>query len=143
MQKTYFWHKKEDSWAILIGLGIVAAATILFLADAANVLHLFNMKVSGWSSAADLGPVLTKIALPALSIFTFLAVILTIGAATLGFLLQKFLKGFIFLYILDTGALGHCTWSEYLRESHAAGESALGADRRACNRELYRRAGVV
>lgn len=100
MQKTYFWHKKEDSWAILIGLGIVAAATILFLADAANVLHLFNMKVSGWSSAADLGPVLTKIALPALSIFTFLAVILTIGAATLGFLPQKFLKGFIFLYIL-------------------------------------------
>ena len=101
MQKTYFWHKKEDSWAILIGLGIVAAATILFLADAANVLHLFNMKVSGWSSAADLGPVLTKIALPALSIFTFLAVILTIGAATLGFLPQKFLKGFIFLYILE------------------------------------------
>ena len=47
MQKTYFWHKKEDSWAILIGLGIVAAATILFLANAANVLHLFNMKVSG------------------------------------------------------------------------------------------------
>ena len=120
MQKTYFWHKKEDSWAILLGLGIVAAATILFFADAANVLHLFNMKVSGWSSAADLGPVLTKIALPALSIFTFLAVILTIGAATLGFLPQK-----------------------YLRESYTAGESALGADRRPCNRELYRRAGVV
>ena len=69
MQKTYFWHKKEDSWAILIGLGIVAAATILFLADAENVLHLFNMKVSGWSSAADLGPVLTKIALPAFEHF--------------------------------------------------------------------------
>ena len=100
MQGAHFWHKKEDSWAILIGLGLVVTATGLFFAGAASVLHPFHIKIPGWSGIGELGAVLTSIALPAVSVFLFLSIILTAGAVTLGFSGQRFLKGFILLYVL-------------------------------------------
>ena len=44
------WFKKEDSWAIVIGLGLVVAATVLFLVNRSGVLPYFTFSAPGWKT---------------------------------------------------------------------------------------------
>jgi len=44
------WFKKEDSWAIVIGLGLVVAATVLFLVNRSGVLPYFTFSAPGWKA---------------------------------------------------------------------------------------------
>jgi len=94
------WHKKEDSWAIILGLGLIVVATLLFFANGAAILKLFSFKVPSWQTAANLPEVLLAVAQPAVLLYVLLGTILTIGASYLGFSRRAYFKGFTVLYVL-------------------------------------------
>ena len=96
------WLKKEDGWAMVIGIGLVIASTVLFLAEAQGALPLFAFSAPSWEGFGEL---MTK--LPAktgafFALYLLLAASLGAGAKTLGYRTQDFLKGFTLLYLLAT-----------------------------------------
>ena len=78
------WFKKEDSWAIIIGLGLVVAATVLFLVNKSGVLPYFTFSAPGWQTPAELAAKLPAKLPGALGLFLLLASTLTLGARSLG-----------------------------------------------------------
>ena len=99
------WFKKEDSWAIIIGLGLVVAATVLFLVNKSGVLPYFTFSAPGWKTPADLVAKLPAKLPGALGLFLLLASTLTLGARSLGYDTRRFLRGFVALYLLAIAVL--------------------------------------
>ena len=99
------WFKKEDSWAIIIGLGLVVAATVLFLVNKSGVLPYFTFSAPGWKTPADLVAKLPAKLPGALGLFLLLASTLTLGARSLGYDTRRFLRGFVALYLLAVAVL--------------------------------------
>ena len=88
------WFKKEDSWAIIIGLGLVVAATVLFLVNKSGVLPYFTFSAPGWKTPAELAAKLPAKLPGALGLFLLLASTLSLGARSLGYDTRRFLRGF-------------------------------------------------
>ena len=99
------WFKKEDSWAIIIGLGLVVAATVLFLVNKSGVLPYFTFSAPGWKTPAELAAKLPTKLPGALGLFLLLASTLTLGARSLGYDTRRFLRGFVALYLLAVAVL--------------------------------------
>ena len=83
------WLKKEDSWAILIGLGLVIATTALFLAGGSGITAYFSFGVKGWTTPADLAAQLPGKIPGALGLYLLLAAVLGTGARSLGYHVQR------------------------------------------------------
>ena len=88
---------KEDWWAVLLGLGLVVVALILF--DAGSSLKWLAVTPGKWSTGAQLGADLLANAPRYLVQFAFWAVAFTAIAAALGFAPGAFLPAFVFLYV--------------------------------------------
>jgi uncharacterized integral membrane protein (TIGR00698 family) len=100
-----FWGeliRKEDWWAIWIGLGLIIAAVALFAAgDSMKWLAVAPQK---WSHQADWMGQLRQQGLRYAALFLLWAVIFGTGAAALGIKLSRYLIAFLPLY-LATGAI--------------------------------------
>lgn len=96
------WYKKEDGWAIVIGLGLVCFCTLLYLAGAKKSLPLLAFAVPSWASWSDLSAKLPSLALPFITLYLLLALTLGGAAKSLGYRSAAFLKGFTALYLLAT-----------------------------------------
>jgi uncharacterized integral membrane protein (TIGR00698 family) len=94
--------RKEDWWAIWIGLGLVAVAVALF-ANGASIKWI-AVAPQKWSHVADVGAQLQQHAAQYAALFLLWAVSLGIGAAALGIKLSRFLPAFLVLYVA-TGAI--------------------------------------
>ena len=46
METKYRWHKKEDSWAIVIGLGFIAVLSLLFYGGLGDITSWIRFKVT-------------------------------------------------------------------------------------------------
>ena len=99
------WFKKEDSWAIVIGLGLVVAATALFLTNSGKVLPYFTFSAPGWKSFGELAAKLPAKLPGAFGLFLLLASTLSLGARSLGYDVRRFLRGFSVLYLLAVAVL--------------------------------------
>ena len=99
------WLKKEDSWAIVIGLGLVIATTVLFLAGGSGITAYFSFGVKGWTTPADLAAQLPGKIPGALGLYLLLAAVLGTGARSLGYHVQRYLAGFTVLYLLAIAVL--------------------------------------
>jgi uncharacterized integral membrane protein (TIGR00698 family) len=94
--------RKEDWWAIWIGLGLVAVAIALF-ANGASIKWI-AVAPQKWSHPADIAAQLRQHATQYAALFLLWAVSLGIGAAALGIKLSRFLPAFLVLYVA-TGAI--------------------------------------
>ena len=110
------WLKKEDSWAIVIGLGLVVATTALFLAGGNGITAYFSFGVKGWTTPADLAAQLPGKIPGALGLYLLLAAVLSTGARSLGYHVQRYLAGFTVLYLLAIAVL--------IVSAHSAAKSA-------------------
>ena len=110
------WLKKEDSWAIVIGLGLVIATTVLFLAGGSAITAYFSFGVKGWTTPADLATQLPGKIPGALGLYLLLAAVLGTGARSLGYHVQRYLAGFTVLYLLAIAVL--------IVSAHSAAKSA-------------------
>ena len=92
------WYRQEDGWAIFIGLGMVALASLALLAGESGVLKLVTVKFGSWRTPGEGLAALGK-ALPSLIyLYALLLVPLSIGAARIGYNVTKFGKGLLALY---------------------------------------------
>ncbi len=90
--------RKEDWWAIWIGLSLVAVAIALF--ESGSSIKWIALAPQKWSHLADAGAQLKAHAVQYAALFLLWAVSLGIGAAALGIKLSRFLPAFLALYVV-------------------------------------------
>ena len=89
--------RKDDWWAIWIGLGLVAAAVALF-ANGASIKWI-AVAPQKWAHLANAAAQLQAHAVQYAALFVLWAVTLGVGAAALGFKLTRFVPAFLVLYV--------------------------------------------
>jgi uncharacterized membrane protein YadS len=94
--------RKDDWWAIWIGLGLVVVAIALF-ANGSSIKWL-AVAPQKWSHLANVGVQLREHGTQYAALFLLWAVSLGVGAAALGIKLSRYLPAFLVLYV-TAGAL--------------------------------------
>lgn len=95
---TTNWLKKEDGWSIVIGIGFVVVASVLFLLGADNILALFSASAPKWATFGELVQKLPSKLPNFILLYMLFAGLLTLGAKSLGLNASRFFKGFTALY---------------------------------------------
>lgn len=95
---TTNWLKKEDGWSIVIGIGFVVVASVLFLLGADNILALFSASAPKWATFGELVQKLPSKLPNFILLYILFAGLLTLGAKSLGLNASRFFKGFTALY---------------------------------------------
>ncbi|MDO4903965.1 MAG: putative sulfate exporter family transporter [Lautropia sp.] len=95
------WHRQEDGWAIIIGLGLVLTGSLIFLAGGEHVLKAVTVEFSSWENPdellATLGPALPSL----IYLYALLLIPLSIGAARIGYSLRAFSKGLLPMFVMS------------------------------------------
>ncbi len=89
--------RKEDWWAIWIGLGLIAVAVALFAAGSS--IKWIAVAPQKWSHLADVTQQLKQHGLQYAALFVLWAVAFGIGAAALGIKITRFLPAFLLVYL--------------------------------------------
>ena len=89
--------RKEDWWAIWIGLGLVAVAVALFAAGSS--LKWIAVAPQKWTHLADVSQQLKQHGLQYAALFLLWAVAFGLGAAALGIKITRFLPAFSLVYL--------------------------------------------
>ena len=89
--------RKEDWWAIWIGLGLIAVAVALF--SAGSSIKWIAIAPQKWSHLADVSQQLKQHGLQFAALFVLWAVAFGVGAAALGIKIRRFLPAFLVLYL--------------------------------------------
>jgi uncharacterized membrane protein YadS len=89
--------RKEDWWAIWIGLGLIGVAVALFAGGSS--IKWIAVAPQKWSHLADAGRQLQQHGLQYAALFVLWAVAFGIGAAALGIKISKFLPAFLVVYL--------------------------------------------
>jgi uncharacterized integral membrane protein (TIGR00698 family) len=90
--------RKEDWWAIWIGLGLIAAAIVLF-ANGSSIKWI-AVAPQKWSHFANVSDQLKAHGTQYAALFVLWAAALGLGAAALGIRLSRFLPAFLVLYVV-------------------------------------------
>src|SRR5215469_15695328 len=91
--------RKEDWWAVWLGLGLTVAAVWLFLNGSS--IKWLAVTPRKWSHVAELGADLQANAGRYLAQFALWAVLLGAGARALGWKLRQFLPAFALIYVVS------------------------------------------
>src|SRR5579862_3527419 len=89
--------RKEDWWAIWIGLGLIAVAVALFAAGSS--IKWIAVAPQKWTHLADVRQQLKQHGLQYGALFLLWAVAFGIGAAALGTKITRFLPAFLLVYL--------------------------------------------
>jgi uncharacterized integral membrane protein (TIGR00698 family) len=89
--------RKEDWWAIWIGLGLIAVSVALF--SAGSSIKWIAVAPQKWSHLADVTRQLKEHALQFAALFVLWSVAFGIGAAALGIKITRFLPAFLLIFL--------------------------------------------
>src|SRR5271170_4564626 len=89
--------RKEDWWAIWIGLGLIAVAVALFAGGSS--IKWIAVAPQKWSRLADVGTQLKLHGAQFGALFVLWAVVFGIGAAALGIKISQFLPAFLVVFL--------------------------------------------
>jgi uncharacterized integral membrane protein (TIGR00698 family) len=89
--------RKEDWWAIWIGLGLIAVAVALFAGGGS--IKWIAVAPQKWSRLADVKQQLQAHGVQYAALFVLWAVAFGIGAAALGIKISRFLPAFLLVYV--------------------------------------------
>lgn len=96
------WLSKEDSWSIIIALGIVLLATLSFLVGAQGFFVKMGVNIAPWSkSIGEATAKLPQNGLGLIYLYVFFTLVFSIGAKFLKFDVPKFAAGFTGLFLLS------------------------------------------
>lgn len=99
---------KEDWWAVWLGLGIIAAALILF--ESGLSLKWLAVKPAKWAELGALGSDLAQNAVRYIAQFAVWLAVFTGALKVMGFKLREFIPAFIFVYALSVVILALGAW---------------------------------
>jgi len=94
-------YRKEDWWAVWLGLALMVFAIVLFQAGSSNIIKALAINPGGlkWTSFSQLGGHFMQNALLYLYQFLFWLVLFGATTAIMGVKLKEFVPAFIFLYV--------------------------------------------
>lgn len=97
------WYAKEDSWAIIVGLGTVLLLSLAYITGAFGAFKGLAVGFAGWSGldvasafagkASGIGSIIY--------LYVFFAILFSIAGKFLGYKVKEFFIGFTALYILS------------------------------------------
>jgi uncharacterized integral membrane protein (TIGR00698 family) len=90
--------RKEDWWAVWIGLGLIAVAVVLFASGSS--IKWIAVAPQKWSHLSDVTGQLRQHGLQYAALFVLWAVAFGIGAAALGIKISRFLPAFLLIYLV-------------------------------------------
>lgn len=102
--------RKEDWWAIWIGLGLIAIAIALF--SAGSSVKWIAIAPQKWSHLADVIQQLKQHGLQYAALFSLWAAAFGVGAAALGIKISRFLPAFLVLYLAAGGIYFLGAWDQ-------------------------------
>ncbi len=97
------WYSKEDSWAIIVGLGTVLLLSAAYINGFFSGLKTLAVSFSDWtgldifSAFAKSGSSFSNI----VSLYIFFAVLFSIAGYFLGYKIKQFIAGFTAIYVLS------------------------------------------
>jgi len=96
------WYKKEDYWAILIGLGLIVLVTLAFFAGSAGIFKTMAVNIGGWSAdLSKLTAILSGSSTGLISLLVFFLIVYAVGVKVMGQSVPKFVGGFIALFLFS------------------------------------------
>jgi uncharacterized integral membrane protein (TIGR00698 family) len=102
--------RKEDWWAVWLGLGIVLIAYLLFVQGSS--IRWIAVTPGKWSSFDQLGAHFADNALRYLAQFVAWAAIFAVALTALGHSARAFLPAFVFLYVLSVAIFALGQWDQ-------------------------------
>ncbi|WP_312419949.1 YeiH family protein [Anaerospora hongkongensis] len=109
------WYKKEDYWAIVIGLGLIGLVTLAFFTGSIGMFKTMAVSIGGWSSdLAKLTAGLSKSSFGLITLLAFFLLVYSLGVKAMGQSVAKFSKGFtaLFLFSVLISVLGANQYSK-------------------------------
>jgi uncharacterized integral membrane protein (TIGR00698 family) len=102
--------RKEDWWAIWIGLGLIAVAVALFASGSS--IKWIAVAPQKWSHLSDVTQQLKVHGVQYAALFVLWAVAFGIGAAALGIKISRFLPAFLLVYVAAGGLYFLGQWDQ-------------------------------
>ncbi len=116
--------RKEDWWAIWIGLGLIAVAVALFVGGSS--IKWIAVAPQKWAHAADVWLQLSQHGAQYAALFVLWAAAFGIGAAALGIKISRFLPAFFVVFIAAAGIYFLGLWDQAPRYNLEPPLVALG-----------------
>jgi uncharacterized integral membrane protein (TIGR00698 family) len=101
-------YRKEDWWAIWLGVGIIAIALIFFYSG--STIKPIAVKPPVWRDIGSLGGYFSQTWLWYIAQFCMWLVIFTISAAVMGFKVKEYIPGFTILFVVSLLVFAVSSW---------------------------------
>ncbi len=107
-QSALPWYEREDTWAIIIGLGLTILISIAFFVGATGFFKTMAVGVSTWTDAGKMFASLPAKVPGFIYLFVFFLAAFSIAAKTMKINLSHYIPGFIVLFLISVAitALG-------------------------------------
>ncbi len=102
------WHRREDTWAVLIALGLVLGVTLAFFLGGGRAVSATALSIPTWSDGATLVGALTANPFAPLALFGLFLAAFSGASLVLGWNVARYAAGFalLFAFSLVVTALG-------------------------------------
>jgi uncharacterized integral membrane protein (TIGR00698 family) len=102
------WSRREDTWAIFIALGLVAAVSVAFFLGASRIVSTAALSFPTWTGAAKVTAALGANPLAPLLLFAVFLAAFSAASSVIGWNVAKYAAGFgvLFLFSVLVAILG-------------------------------------
>ena len=97
------WHRREDTWAILIALALVATVTVAFFLGATRAVSSAALTVPTWSSAAKVAEAFRANPVAPLALFAVFLAAFSAASSVIGWDVGRYAAGFGVLFLFSIG----------------------------------------
>jgi uncharacterized integral membrane protein (TIGR00698 family) len=95
------WHRREDTWAIVIALALVTTVTAAFFLGAARAVSATTLTIPTWSNAAKIAEAFHANPVAPLALFGVFLAAFSAASAVIGWDVAKYAAGFGVLFVFS------------------------------------------